>query len=298
MNKRLLLLCTTLLPVFLSAEATEDTDAACCCTPPTMEITWNANALTAAKFEEDGFTDQELRYAEAMVQANITHQFNDCDGLTWGVGGRYTDLKWVENPHFSERNFYDIFLASSLFTQRWDCWYWRAGALFAFDTDHILDGAYTKHQGLIWGRYNYSDCLGLHIGAMWGLGLNDDYVYPVLGIDYSPSCDWKINLVLPVNVSAVYSLNDCLDIDIALRRLKARHRVDEDQTLSRGIFEYRSYGVELGATLHIGPYLSTRLHAGSTGGGNLKVMDSQGSDVASYAVDGAAYVGGNLALHF
>jgi hypothetical protein len=249
-------------------------------------------------FKNVGFEDEELLYGEADSSFEAVLPLNLCNGIVVRCGGRYTWLDWADNRHFQDKNFFDMTLFFGGYTLSFEDWLWRAGAEAILDSKHLDFDNYARFQGLIWGRYSCTPCLGFHIGIAAGSGCHEDFAYPIAGFDYQGHESWKIEIVFPLHAQITFSACDGLDIDVAARRIRRRHRLSEKEDLAYGIFEYRAYGVELGAAWDLASCLRLRFHGGSSGGSQLDVLDQRGEHVADYRLDGALYAGGSLTANF
>ncbi len=262
---------------------------------------WAAKAeylsLGKAKFEEPGREGQRIKYGESHISTSYIHRLNDDAALTFDITYQNTNLEWKENPSFSEENHPLIKLSFGGTTKRFDSWEWSGSLGTEFNAEHFTLSHYTRYKGTMWGRYALSDILGIHIGFTGEAGLRKDSVLPILGIDYKPHDKWKLKLVFPMDISAIYSLNKKWSLAATGRSFKARHRLSAKEANSKGIFTYRSYGSELSLNYNL-DYFLAKVFAGSSFGGDLKIMDKTGKNPSFYKYRSAVYFGGNVMYEF
>lgn len=246
-----------------------------------------------------GARERQVHYAEGGLEASLTSALTENSGVNIGFGATFTNIEWPSNPNpVIATTFRDFDILLGGYTYRFDHWFWQTGVKASFDTTQPAFGSYGKFQGLVSGRYAYSECVGFHIGILAGAGLQKNYAYPILGFDYNPEGPWKLSAVVPTNISAQYCLCDWLSVDIRGRRFWSRNRIRAEENPSRGIVAYRSYGAELGANFYLHPFLDSRIHVGSLGGGRLEFFDARGNETAQWALEGAYYLGGDVRARF
>ncbi len=110
---------------------------------------------------------------------------------------------------------------------------------------------------------------------------------------------WKINFVYPVNMAAIYTINETWSVSIVGKIWNTRHRVNKNEALPKAILDYRNNGVEVGLNYACGKFLTANVHVGSTlGDGNLQVLNHNGDNIRYNNFKASPYLGGSLSVKF
>ena len=241
---------------------------------------------------------QDLSYREGQADFLCLQSISDKSMLGVNVGASHTHLGWDENPYFSEENFYYLTFKVVGITHHFNDWRWQAHLGFYVDPEEFNFGKSTIYEGLLWGRYAHSEKLGVHIGMIGQTGIDRDQVYPILGIDYTPSKQWKLNIIYPLSINANYLVSERWTLQAAAHYFKRRHRVSSSEANANGIFEYRNIGTESAIIYILNKHFSAKTYAGFTLGGDLKILTSSGSSLTFSEFDAAAYFGGSFTVQF
>ena len=256
--------------------------------------------ICKSKFK-DSDDEGQISFNEYQVEFGIVYYYNpSCvEGANITLNYTRDELRWNENPSFDQEHFNTATIAFGGFTQRLCNWLWQAQVAFNIDTDHVKEiASYTTYDILLWGRYDYCQDLGIHVGFLAQTGLQIDRVYPVLGVDWTLGCNWKLNLIFPLNISLVYNITDNFSLALATRFFSSRHRVNEHEELERAVFAYRNGGLELAANYNIGSCFKFNVHGGYTSGGTLKIANRHNDHPHHYRFKSAPYYGGELTFSF
>ena len=242
-----------------------------------------------------------VTFAAAAVDANLIYYYDACnkEALNAAVAYKKTYLNWHRNPYFNETNFDTISVILGGYSERLEYWTWRGQLSINFDNIEYWNfNDYMNYDITLWGRYDLCDTLGLHIGIFAQTGMKIDRVYPVIGVDWKVDDHIKLNLIYPLNISAVYEFNCKWSVALAGRFFDERHRVKKEAHLSQGLWSYRVVGIECALNYNPTDWISANIHAGSTVGGILKVANRNYNHRRCYDIDGSAYAGGTLSISF
>jgi hypothetical protein len=242
-----------------------------------------------------------LTFAAAAVDASMIFYYDPCnkEGANLAVAYKKTYLNWQHNPYFNETNFDTISAIVGGYSERLCDWIWRGQLSINFDNiEHWDYQDYMNYDLLLWGRYAFCENIGVHIGIFGQTGMRIDRVYPVIGFDWKYNDNIQINLIYPLNVSAVYSFNPQWSVALAGRFFDERHRVKKDAHLSEGLWVYRVVGGECALNYNPTNWISANIHVGSTIGGTLKVANRNYHNRRRYTVDDSFYAGGELSVSF
>jgi len=252
-----------------------------------------------AKFKNDGITDQHLTFRQAGALMYYIHDLDSNSSITANLGYYSSKISWKQNPEFKKTTYDDIYIAIGGFSDKLDDWVWHGNVYTVVDADELSLSHYAVTGALVWGEYSYSDTIDIYIGVDANSGMKKEDVRPIIGFKYNPQNNWKLNLVYPKDISAVYAFNDRWNLALEGRFFKNRYRTNEKAARSKGIFEYRATGAEFSLN-----YSSTNSHvnatllAGTNFGGDLKVRDSAGKNPTFYRLKSATYFGGEIKTTF
>lgn len=262
-------------------------------------VTFKAEYLhfVDADFDAAGHGGEELGFRQMDLESRLLFPiYQDIyGGLMLGVTGSFYD--WDENPHFSEDEFWNFNFGLGAFTKRWECWLWRLFVVASMNIDNGSFGENILYQGILWGRWTWTDEVDLHLGFVTRHGLEDHRYMPLLGIDWETG-NWDIAFIVPVKMGVAYWMAPCWKAFIKARFLRDRHRVRSDETTSRAIFEWRAFGAELGVMFQQKPKYEAALFLGHTGKGDFRVHDNEGRALEYFDVKGTWYLGGHGAFNF
>lgn len=278
----------------LSAQHVEEKTAG---GPFTFEI--RGDYIGEAKFKCDHFS--RFTFATGQVDLNMVYYYNPClqEGTSIGLSYMRTRLDWKYNPFFTQKDIDTVSVNLAGFTRRFEDWTWKGQISINFDNIEYWNlEDYMNYDLVLWGRYAYTQNLGLHMGFLALTGMKIDRVYPILGIDWTYNCHWKINAVFPMDLSIVYTLNDCWSFSAAGRFFAQRHRVKKNQFFSEGLWFYTSSGAELCVKYQPTRSISASIHGGYDFGGHLKVANRHYREGHRLRFDGAPYAGGEIDINF
>jgi len=253
-----------------------------------------------AKIDEDDFSEGRVGFREGEIEGSMVVYYQPCfeEVINVSLGYINTDLDWSENPWFDQNIFDTLNLSVGGITKRVDNWLWQAQLSANFDIKHFDFSDYVTYDLLLWGRYDWCSNFGVHFGFLAQTGMRVDRVYPIIGFDWQYDCNWKFNVIFPMNISAVYTVNENWNVLVGTRFFDSRHRAGPDEVLPRAIFTYRSVGLEGGVNYVWEEWLKANVHAGYIVDAELKIADRQYHHRHHYALDGSGYVGGEVTVSF
>lgn len=260
---------------------------------------FKANFLTTgkAKIDEIGRKNERISYSFSEGEVSYTHHLDKENALSFDLGYSLTEVDWKNNPSFKETMFSYLKLSLGGSSTLINDWVWTGKIDASIDSKEMNFSHYALYNGTMWGRYSLSQIIGIHIGLTGTTGLKRDKCYPILGIDYVPNARWKIHVIFPLNLSAIYSINDHWSLSASGRTFRSRHRLSQKEIVSKGIFDYRTYGTELSLIFQLNNF-SAKAYTGSTYSGDLKITDSKNLNPRFYNYKGVIYLGGNLSYYF
>lgn len=252
-----------------------------------------------ADFKHHDFS--HLTFATGEVDLSFVYYYEPCYKEAANVGLTYTRtrLDWKFNPFFTQKDYDMISLNFGGYSQRLKDWTWRAQVSINFDNIEYWNlEDYMNYDLLLWGRYAYTKDVGIHIGVLALTGMKIDRVYPILGFDWTIDCHWKLNIVFPMDIALVYTINEAWSVAVAGRIFDQRHRVKKDQFYSEGLWHYTSSGAELAVKYNPTQWISANIHAGGDFGGHLKVANRHYRHGHRLRFEGAPYAGAEVDINF
>lgn len=252
-----------------------------------------------ADFDHNDF--KYFTFATGEINLNFVFRYEKCykEGAALGVSYMRTRLDWKFNPFFTQKDIDSVSLNLAGFSEWLEDWIWKAQINVNFDNIEYWNlEDYMNYDLILWGRYACGDNLGIHLGFFALTGMKIDRLFPIIGIDWTYSCHWKVNLVFPMNISVIYTIDKCWSISLASRFITQRHRVKKDQFYSRGLWFYTSSGAELALKYSPREWFSVDIHAGENFGGHLKVADRHYQNSRRLKFGAATYAGAQVDINF
>lgn len=258
----------------------------------------HADVVGSSKISKGFYEKDKVEYAEAEAEAGMVIYYcpKYTEGARVAVGYSPVYLKWHGNPWFDQDHFNIITLTVAGFTKRLNHWFWRAQLTANFDADE-WSSKYTSYDLLLWGRYALCQDIGIHFGFLAETGLRMDRAYPVIGLDWQISSNWKLNAVFPVNMSLLYTFSRHWSMGIAGRFFNSRFRVRHNEHSHKPLVRYTNIGAEF-IIQYETETMTANFHAGSTLGGNFRVADDRNNHAKHYDLDPSGYVGAEIDIKF
>ncbi len=263
------------------------------------KITANYDSISKSKFKRSsGHQGEKIAFKEADIALSYSHQFDDNNSMFVSVGYTPTCIDWNENPEFDKEHFRYINIGIGATSFQLDHWMLHTAIKASMDTEKMGLNRYSYYEWLFHTRYCFSDKVGLHIGFIAKIGLRKDAPCPILGFDWKINNKWKLNFVIPVNMSLIYKVNQKWFTALAYRPFTTRHRLGKNETRSHGIYEYRNSGAEISLNYKHTAQALANIHFGSTFGGLLKVADDHNHHASYYRFKNSFYWGVEALLRF
>lgn len=269
-----------------------------CDLPNPFGVLLNATSIGRASVPTN---NTHLRYGEGQFEGLFGFKLDHHSGATVNIGAGVVNMRWPNNDFFATQNFGMVNVGISAYTDSICNWFWQAGFNAQYSTNQNINSRFTKaarYGSLLWGRYNYSRDLGVHLGLLVFTGIMKTNAYPIIGIDYTLYNKWQFNLIFPVNLSVAYLIDQNWSVSVAGRPFVSRQRLGTNQALASGIFEYRNYGTELSLNYGYCEMIQCSAYAGYSFGGTIKFEDANGDTTAYRITRAAPYVGVNLLWAF
>lgn len=265
-----------------------------------FRIDLRTDFIGESKTTNDLYRGEKLHYSES--QADISGVFyydaDNHEALLAQFGFNSTQLYWQENPLFDQRYFNNYIFALTGVTQRLCGWTWQAYASMNMDSKNVGLNNFTTYDLIMWGKYQYTNNINVHVGFLGWTGLKIDKILPILGFDWTFCDKWTINAIFPINVSVIYAINDRWNVTAAGRFFWNRHRIQKDELLTEGIWEYRNSGAELGVNYFLHNLATVNLHVGYAFGGNVQLSNKNHKHTKKYEFESAPYAGGEISVNF
>lgn len=269
--------------------------------PGPFSVSASGDYVGKTKLHNSRVPDTKLTLYNWAAEATAIFYYDEiCDeGAQLLLGYDNVHLNWTNNPYFEQKNFGEMIVGLGAFTKRVHNWLWQAQVTMNMDTEHRNWNLYTNYDLLLWGRYT-TCCrdINLHVGFWMQTGMKIDHIYPIIGFDWTFAENWQLNLVFPMNISLVYTLDESWSFALAGRFFDIRRRVGKDEPLSQGLFQYHNAGGEFAANYKLCNWLQANVHAGYTFWGKFKVSNRENKHPTHFDIDSSWYAGGQLVVNF
>jgi hypothetical protein len=208
-------------------------------------------------------------------------------------------LNWNKNPKFNETHFNYAQFGLMFYTTGLEDWRWILRGDYNIDLKHFSHpNLYGLFSILVWGKYKIHEKWHFHVGTFATIGMETTTVYPVIGLDYSPSKSWMLEAVFPILYSVQYKLDKNWRFGVKARPLKERFRVGSHEPQPRSVFCYSTVGADLNVHYEQSLRLDIEFYAGYNFGGNFYIKNQDGKKPLYTDVGGAPYVGASLDYGF
>lgn len=256
------------------------------------------DVIAPSKINKGFHKKEEVHFAEAEAELGMVVYYcpEYTEGARIAAGFTATYLRWAENPWFDQDHFNTVNFSLTGFTKRVERWFWRSQLTVNVDSKH-WDTEYMSYDILLWGRYDYSKDIGVHLGFLAQTGLRLDRVYPIFGFDWQISRDWKLSLVYPLNISLSYALTRKWSLAIAGRNFNSRFRAHHDEIFPKALVRYTNIGAEF-LIKYEDKNITANIHAGSTFDGKYRVANRFNKHARTFHLDSSAYVGAEMDVSF
>ncbi len=269
--------------------------------PGPFRLEIEADGISKAKIDKKGFEGQHLTFNQFSTRFGMAFCYlpEHREAYAFALGYDRTYLNWKENPYFTENHFNTASASLRLYSNRMSDWLWRGQLTATVDTHYMDFNHYLTFDAVMWGRYEYSCDVGMHIGFIAETGMLMDHVYPIFGFDWQFAEKWKLNIVYPTDISLGYTINKNWSAELGMRFFDVRHRAGWDEPLPGAVFRYTNAGVELGINYKYDPFIELNVHAGSTvKAGQLKIANKHNHNTQTFDLDGSAYAGAEVVISF
>lgn len=262
-----------------------------------FRISVHGDWIGRSKIDKKRFHHQSINFSTAEVQAEGVVYYNpECkEGLGVGVGYTHSRFDWHKNRHFDHKNMDQVTLSLTAFSERLHNWLWMSSVVANWEPEYGNLSEYTNYDIVFWGRYTCVKDFNMHIGFLAQTGMKIDRIYPIIGFDWKINDKWKLNAVYPMNISVVYTINNCWSASLAGRLFDLRYRLGKHD--HKDLFQYRNTGAELAINYDSKRFIAN-IHAGVTLGGQFILSNKHNKHKKHFSLESAGYLGGEAAVKF
>lgn len=259
--------------------------------------------VSPAEFRTHSVRHSKVHYEDAHAFLYYSHFLTPHNSLSWKVGYSFLEFDWPKNPRFTEDDYHFASASLGWVSTSLKDWRWIVSGAVSVDAQTWDFGQSGVYYGLMWGRYQYTNTIGLHIGCAGYVGVENGYMLPIVGIDWRASKNWQINAIFPINVSIEYFFNKYWSTSLMWATFGRPYRFPMRAhggigRYKNGIFEVYSKGAELDLNFKTGHTLSASIGAGWNFGGWIFIKDKHNHHGKYYKYDDAPYAQGKLTLTF
>ena len=252
-------------------------------------------------FKEPGFESTHLLYSEAAAAAFINAYLSEKNAFSFELGYSNMDLNWNGNPSFTQKHFNDVVATVAFVSTALEKWRWVINAGAHLNVDHFSFSNNTFYTGMLWGRYQYMENIGVSIGVIGQSGNHSTYILPIIGIDWGFWTIFRLHGIFPLDLSfRMYFMRE-LYFAVTYRGFggwyKSFHGVGSDEPLPNAQFSTYASGVDGGIYYDKGGYYAI-LYGGYNFGGWVLIRDKFGNNPNYYHFNGGPYAGIKAGIKF
>jgi hypothetical protein len=252
-----------------------------------------------AKFRTHSVKGSHVEYQDAHAFLYYSHYLTPDNSLSWKLGYSFLNFNWPKNPRFKENDYNFVNASLGWVSTSVKDWRWIMSTGLSVDAQSFNFGQTGVYYGMMWGRYHFSDAIGMHVGWAGYAGVKNGYLFPILGIDWRASDKWKINAIFPINFSVIYHFNKYWSTALEATTFGRPYRFpmrarDGIGKFKNGIFEVYSTGLELDLNFNTGGGFFASFGGGWNFGGWILIKDHDNHHGKYYKYDDAPYVQGKL----
>lgn len=254
-----------------------------------------------AKFEKRHLS--HLNYADASAGLYYTQAIDDENTLTYGLSYDFLRLHWNKNPRFSQTNFNYLNGSLGFVSTTLDRWRWIVNAGFSVDAERFDFGPSGVYHGMLWGRFHFTDCCGVHVGALGWYGVKNGRAFPVFGLDWKFNDQWSANAIFPIDYSVTYSFDESWSLEAAYANFGGTYKYPRrahhgTHPYGDPIFMVYSNAVDLTLKFKFEHLLRASLSFGWNFGGWILIKNHESHHGKYYHFNSAPYAQGSIALTF
>lgn len=264
-----------------------------------FRVSVHGDWIQRSKIEKRKIHHQHVDFATVTAQVESTIYCNrECnEGVSLGVGYTAMHFDWNENPYFKVKEMGQVSFSVTGFSERLIGWKWQTQLTAYWEPKYKNFSDYTNYDIVLWGKRAYAKNLNLHIGFWAQTGMKLDHIYPIIGIDWLFCENWMLNLVFPLNMSLIYTIDQNWSAALAARVFNVRYRFGEHEHLKKALLDYRNGGLEFALNYNRDQFIAN-IHVGVTAGGRFRISDHDNKCKKRFTMDSAAYAGGEIAYKF
>ena len=257
--------------------------------------------IAPARFENHHRGHVDNSDVDAAVY--YTQFFNDENSLTYELGYDFFRFRWKKNPRFSQSNFSYLSASLGYVSTTLDRWRWIVNAGFSVDAARFDFAKSAVGHAMLWGRYHFAECCGVHVGMVGWYGVLNGHAWPIIGFDWKFCDKWSANAIFPVDYSLNYAFNENWSLEVAYSSFGGPYQYPRRAHEGRNgfgdpIFSVFSNGVELLAKYKFEHLLRVSLGGGWNFGGWIHIKDTNNHHGKYFHYNSAPYAQGNLELTF
>ncbi len=247
-----------------------------------------------AKFRTHPVRGSHEIYQDAHAFLYYSHKLTPDNALSWKVGDSFLEFDWPKNPRFRGKDYNFVNASLGWVSTSIKDWRWILATGVSVDTRKFNFGQTGVYYGMMWGRFQFSDTIGMHVGWAGYVGVKNGYVLPIVGIDWTANRHFHLYGIFPLNLSLKYLFNSHWSTTLAIasfgRPYRFPMRADEGiGKYKNGIFEVYSKGVELDLSYELGNALMASIGGGWNFGGWILIKDHANHHGKYYKYDDAPY---------
>lgn len=256
--------------------------------------------IRGAHFQQENYG--KLYYADGYASLNYTEFVDEDNALSLDLQYDYLKLGWKQNPQFRQEHFNYATSSIGYITTIVDKWRWVLSAGFSVDANNFNFNQTAVYHGIFWGRYQFEDYCGIHVGFTGWYGCLNGYALAIVGADWMFGSSIKMTVVFPFESSLKYIINDSWSFDAAYSGFGGPYRYPRRANQGIGsehpIFELYSNAADFNFNYHYKKTLRLSVGGGWNFGGWIWIANQNNQHGKYYNYNSAPYMQGSFALTF
>lgn len=243
-------------------------------------------------------------YSDADGGVYYTQFLNDENSLTYELGYDYLQFDWNKNRRFGQTNFHYLVGSLGYVSTTLDRWRWIVNAGFSVDGARLDFAKSAVGHAMLWGRYHFADCCGVHVGIFGWYGVENGHAWPIFGFDWKFNDSWSAKAIFPGDYSLNYDFDENWSLEAAYSyfggpyRKYPRRAHDGRGGFHDPIFMVFANGAELNFKYKFEHLLRMSIGAGWDFGGWIFIKDQHNHHGKYFHYGSAPYAQATLELTF
>lgn len=268
-----------------------------------VQVGGMGRVMGSQKIKNGSAEGSHLHYSDATGYATYSHHLGPENVLSLQAGYQHIRINWKENPRFTGSNYNYADFSVGFLSDYLKDWRWFLNLGVLVDSDNFNFGHTGVWYGVMWGRLNFNDRLGFHVGFLGQVGVKNAYTLPVIGFDFKLAEKWKLAVIFPFDGSIAYLPTKATELGLRFVTYGGLYKMPYRAkggigAFDDGIFSIYSKSLNLYYAVKLGERLYWDISGGYNFGGWILSKDSQNHHGIYYKFKSAPSGTTSLILNF